>query len=142
MTIDHESVTEKKAKLQQAIRVLQKLRKYSLDELMEDEIAIGSVLHYLTVSIEAILDIGSHILTEDFAVSPATYEDIIVMLGTHNIIDKDLSKAASGVGKFRNKMIHEYVGIDIQKVYTYLQAAPEQFQQFDDAFSAYISRTM
>lgn len=141
MTIDHESIVEKKAKLKQVIRVLKKLREYSLEQLSSDEIAVGSVLHYLTVGIEAILDVGSHILTEDFAVSPETYEDVIVLLGKHNVIDVKLAQVSTGMGKFRNKMIHEYADMDIAKVYAYLKIAPDSFEQFDQAFSVYLKKS-
>lgn len=141
MTLDHESIAEKKAKLKQAIRVLKRLREYSVEKLEVDEIAVGSVQYYLTVSIEAILDIGSHILTEDFSVSPESYEDIIIQLGKHNIIDTQLVNTASGMGKFRNKMIHEYADVNIAKVHAYLQTAPDTFELFDQAFSTYLKKS-
>ncbi len=138
MTLDHSSIVEKKAKLQQAVRVLKKLRQYPLDKLAGDEITVGSMLHYLTIGIETILDVGSHILTEDFAASPETYEDVITQLGRQNIIDANLAKLSTGMGKFRNKLIHEYADVDVAKVYAYLQTAPDQFEQFDQAFSVYL----
>lgn len=138
MTIDHESIVEKKAKLQQAIRVLKKLRTKSAEDIAQDEIILGSVLHYLTVGIEAILDIGSHILTEDFQASPQTYEDVITLMAQHAIISQAVAQRSKGMGKFRNKMIHEYADMSSQKVYSYLQKAPEEFEQFNQAFSFYL----
>ncbi|MBI2415273.1 MAG: DUF86 domain-containing protein [Candidatus Kerfeldbacteria bacterium] len=141
MTIDHESIIEKKAKLQQAIRVLKRLREYPLNKLTSDEITVGSALHYLTIAIEAVLDIGAHILTEDFKASPETYEDVITLLKQHNVIPASLAQRSSGMGKFRNKMIHEYADINIAKVYAYLKTAPDEFEQFDQAFSVYLKRS-
>ena len=55
-----------------------------------------------------------------------------------NIIDVNLAKLSTGMGKFRNKLIHEYADVDVAKVYAYLQTAPDQLEQFDQAFSAYL----
>lgn len=140
MTIDHESIIEKKAKLQQAIRILGKLGERSLSKLQTDEIELGAALHYLELGIEAILDIGSHILTEDFEVFPQTYEEVIQLLGKKKIISSEMAEQSSGMGKFRNKMVHEYSNINIQKVYGYLQKAPGQFKKFDQAFGRYLKK--
>lgn len=140
MTIDHESIVEKKAKLQETITVLKKLKQKPLAEIEADEITAGAVQHYLMIGIEVILDIGSHILTEDFQVSPETYEDVIIQLGKQNIISQDLAKRCQGMGRFRNKMIHEYSDVNMKKVYAYLQQAPDQFSTFDQAFSNYLKK--
>lgn len=140
MTIDHESVVEKKAKLQETIIVLKKLRRKPLAEIAEDEITAGAIQHYLMIGIEVILDIGSHILTEDFQISPETYEDVIVQLGKQKIISNALAKQCRGMGQFRNKMIHEYADVDMKKIYAYLQQAPDQFSTFDQAFGNYLKK--
>lgn len=140
MTVDHESVTEKKAMLVQSIRSLKKLRTYSVEKMQGDEILTGAVLHYLTIGIESILDIGSHILTEDFRLSPETYEEVIVMLGREGVINKSVAQQSTGMGKFRNKMIHEYADINIKKVHGFLEKAPEIFEGYNRAFGMYLRK--
>lgn len=138
MTVDHASVIEKKAKLLEAINVLKKLRQKALVEIEEDEITAGAMQYYLMMSIEVILDIGSHILTEDCNVSPESYEDVIRHLAKQKVITQELAQQSQGMGKFRNKMIHEYSDVDMKKVYAYLQQAPDQFAAFNQAFSEYL----
>ncbi|MEK7540134.1 MAG: DUF86 domain-containing protein [Patescibacteria group bacterium] len=140
MTLDHQSIIEKKVKLQQAIRVLEDLGGRTLENLQKDEIEMGAVLHYLALGIESILDIGSHILTEDFGTSPQTYEEVIQLLGQKKVISMELAKQSSGIGKFRNKMIHEYSHINFEKVYGYLQKTPKELKRFDQAFSRYLKK--
>ncbi|MBE0448784.1 MAG: DUF86 domain-containing protein [Actinobacteria bacterium] len=53
-----------------------------------------------------------------------------------NIIPKEFAREIRGIAGFRNILIHEYVKIDVEKVYGYLQKAPEQF----DAFRSYIGK--
>ncbi len=115
-----------------------KLRARSLSSLENDEIAFGAVQHFLTIGIETILDIGSHILTEDFGASPETYEEVLILLGKKKVINKKLTQESKGMGQFRNKMIHEYADIDPKKVYVFLRTAPDIFKQYDAAFSNYL----
>lgn len=140
MTVDHESVAEKKAKLLETITILKKLRLTPLAKIEQDEITAGAVQHYLMIGIEVILDIGSHILTEDFQISPETYEAVITQLGKQRIISDTLAKRCRGMGQFRNKMIHEYADVDMKKIYNYLQRAPDEFAEFNQAFSAYLKK--
>lgn len=141
MTLDHQSIIEKKIKLQQAIRVLKELRAIPLINLQNNEIEMGAVLYYLALGIESILDIGSHILTEDFETSPQTYEEVIQLLGKKKVISPLTAKRSSGMGKFRNKMVHEYSHISFEKVYAYLQKAPAEFGRFDQAFGRYLKKS-
>lgn len=140
MTLDHQSIIEKKIKLQQAIRVLKELRLIPLVNLQSNEIEMGAALHYLALGIESILDIGSHILTEDFQASPQTYEEVIQLLGKKKVISAVVAQRSVGMGKFRNKMIHEYSHINFEKVYGYLQKAPGEFTRFDQAFGRYLKK--
>ncbi|HCG98415.1 MAG TPA: hypothetical protein DE036_00970 [Actinobacteria bacterium] len=43
---------------------------------------------------------------------------------------KEFAGQIRGIAGFRNILIHEYVEIDIEKVYEYLQKVPEQFDEF------------
>jgi uncharacterized protein YutE (UPF0331/DUF86 family) len=138
MTIDHESIVEKKSHLQQAIRSLRNIRQRPPAAIVSDEILTGALLHYIMMGIESILDIGSHILAEDFSIAATSYEEVISLLGGHHIISDQLAHTSAGMGKFRNKLIHEYAEIDLAKVQNYLQHAPEQFEEFDSAFSRYL----
>lgn len=138
--IDHASITEKKSKLRQASRNLRRLRALPKVQLQTDEILQGSVLYYLLLGIEAILDIGSHLLSEQFAVSADSYEAVLVELGEKRVVPKVLVKRNKGMAGFRNKLIHEYAEVDMRKVFAYLKHAPEEFERFDCAFSVFLQR--
>lgn len=138
--VDIPSMVEKKAKLQEAIRILRLLRKKGGKKLATDEILQGATLHYLIVAIESILDIGAHILSEDFSLSPESYEVVLSELGRKKVIPPKLAENSAGMGGFRNKVIHEYAQVNFKKVFQYLEQAPEEFERFDLAFSRYIKK--
>jgi uncharacterized protein YutE (UPF0331/DUF86 family) len=84
----------------------------------------------LQVGAETILDIGNHILTAHFGVSPQDYEDIITQLGTYGVIDPELQGRLKGLGGFRNVLVHGYLRIDPSRVDGALQRAPVDFRDF------------
>lgn len=138
VALDLQSISEKRFHLQQAISNLTKLA--ANKKLASDGILLGALKYYLILAIDAILDIGNHILIESFTAAPDNYEDTIKLLAKNRVINKNLAEKNSGMGKFRNKLIHEYAEIDDKKVLSYLKFAPEQFEEFDKAFKSFLSK--
>ncbi|MEI6237907.1 MAG: HepT-like ribonuclease domain-containing protein [bacterium] len=117
-------------------------------KLSDEDILNGSDIskyialeHMLQLSIQIILDAGSHILAEDFHENPATYNEVILALGKHEVIPKDLAVANEEMAKFRNKLVHDYDNVDKTKVLEYARSAPEIFKAFGKAYVGYIERS-
>lgn len=84
----------------------------------------------LQVAAECIFDIGGHVIAEKGLGAPADYEDIIKILGAHGVISKNLTKRLRGLGGFRNILVHDYMGIDYNLVYTRLKRNLKDFSDF------------
>ncbi|MDE2188265.1 MAG: DUF86 domain-containing protein [Patescibacteria group bacterium] len=97
--------------------------------------------HLLQLSIQIILDVGSHILAQNFHENPATYNDVILSLGKHDIIKADFAKEHEEMAKFRNKLVHDYDNIDRTKVIKYARSSHEVFKTFSKAFTDYIVKS-
>lgn len=134
--VDIESVVERLQSLEEYTDYLKELRKIPLHNVKSDIKNRWAIERGLLLAIECILDIGSHIIAEEKLGRPKDYTEIIDILGEKNIIPKDFAKQIRGIAGFRNILIHEYIEIDVEKVYGYLQKAPEQF----DAFRSYIGK--
>lgn len=94
----------------------------------------------LQVGAEAIFDIGNHILSAHFGVSPKDYEDIIVQLAAHSVIDEPLRTRLKGLGGFRNILVHGYLRVDPDRVADVLSKAPADFSSFAVAVRAWLAR--
>ncbi len=77
-----------------------------------------------------IFDISDHILSSSFHVYPETYEDSLRFLHEKNVITKDLFEKISGLGGFRNVLVHEYLDIDLNEEYRNFQKALNVFREF------------
>jgi uncharacterized protein YutE (UPF0331/DUF86 family) len=68
----------------------------------------------LQLGAEAIFDIGNHILSAHFGVSPKDYEDIMGQLAAQRVIDEALRLRLKGLGGFRNVLVHDYLIIELR----------------------------
>ncbi len=93
----------------------------------------------LQLAAEALFDIGNHILTAHFGVSPKDYEDILTQLAGAGVIDADLRCRLKGLGGFRNILVHGYLRIDFDKVAHVLAKAPSDFSVFARAIRAWLT---
>lgn len=92
----------------------------------------------LHLGAETLFDIGNHILTAHFGVSPKDYEDILTQLAACGVIDADLRSRLKGLGGFRNILVHGYLRIDSDKVAEMLAKAPADFSAFAQAVRSWM----
>lgn len=84
----------------------------------------------LIVASNIIFDIADHTLASRFHTYPETYEHSLQLLYEKNIITKDLFEKIEGLGGFRNILVHESLGIDINEEYQNFQKALKVFKEF------------
>lgn len=92
----------------------------------------------MVIGIEAICDIGNHILARYFNRSAETYKDVVLGLGDCEVIPKSFAKKSAHMTDFRNIIIHIYLKIDPAKVYQNLQKAPDEFTKFCQYFLKFL----
>lgn len=134
--VNIESIIARLQALEEYSDYLRDLRRVPLSDVKADIRNRWAIERGLLLAIESILDIGSHIVADEKLGRPKDYTEIIDVLGEKNVIPREFAGQIRGIAGFRNILIHEYVEIDTEKVYEYLQKAPEQF----DAFRLYIGK--
>ena len=139
--VDKNSIHEKFQKLSEVIERLEEYRKVPRADFMVDYTVNSASMHHLVLGIEIITDIGNHLLNEIFQAHPKDYQEIILMLGKHRVVPEELAKENADMAKFRNLLIHEYINIDLRKVYANLRKAPDIFREFAAAFSDFLEKT-
>lgn len=138
--INKKTIEEKLLKFQEIIKALNDIKIYPEGKFVKDMLINSAAMFNLVIAIEIIIDIGNHILVENFQKSAKTYADVIIELGETGIIPKEFAEDNKDMAKFRNKLIHDYDRIEIEKVYEYLQNAPEIFSQFAKYFIIFLDK--
>jgi len=140
MVVDKFSIEEKLRKLMETIGFLEEYRKVPKEDFIKDHTINGAVRHYLVLGIEIIVDIGNHLLSEVFQVKTTEYAEIIERLGEVKIVPEDFARKNVDMARFRNLLIHEYIKIDLEKVYQNLQKAPDIFREFAKAYQEFLEK--
>jgi len=133
--LDKKRIQARLDHLGEALDELSKIQLASVDDLKKREnfMARRTVERCLYLAIQDVLDIGAHIISAQGLGIPADYKDIISILGSNEIIPSGFAKQIEGMAGFRNILEHEYVKLDLNKLF-------DNFQRLDDfrQFARYI----
>ena len=94
----------------------------------------------MQLSIQIILDVGNHILASIGENQIEDYVDIIDKLGERKIIPPEFAKTIRGMAGLRNILVHEYVDLDLKKIYEILQNRLGDFYDFMRYVNRFIGR--
>lgn len=134
---DADLVQTKLEKLQQYVALLEKLSKQPMESFVSDAFVRGNVERYLQLSIQACLDIGNHLLASNSTISPEAYRDIFIYLGEKNIIPQELAEKIAPLAGLRNILVHDYMEVDITRLFSFLKNDLTDFKRFAEHISLY-----
>lgn len=111
---DAELVAKKLAEIETHVRELR--TQAELDRVKEDLKEERFVAHTLQLSVQAALDVASHIVSDDRLGGPRTNEELFTLLERHGWIDADLATELRNMARFRNLLVHGYASGDLEVV--------------------------
>jgi len=80
----------------------------------------GSTERFLHLTIEALIDIGNHIISDKDLGKVDRYRDIPIVLYKNNYLDENMKDIFIKIIGFRNILVHDYLDIDKKRVYEIL----------------------
>jgi uncharacterized protein YutE (UPF0331/DUF86 family) len=92
----------------------------------------------LQLGAEILFDIGNHILSAKFGISPESHEDIFDELTRRGVLDAGLRSRLKGLGGFRNILVHDYLRIDPDLLRDGIAQAPRDFGDFAAAIHRWL----
>jgi uncharacterized protein YutE (UPF0331/DUF86 family) len=117
---------------------LAKLRKdYTVGDLKDDKRKEWALRYGLFESLQIVIDISCHIVVKQNLGQAGTYVECIELLHKFDIISGELKDTLKAMTGLRNILVHEYVSIDIERLYNLLNKLSD-FEQFAGAVSNYI----
>jgi len=117
--------------IEDSLRSLERFKGMPFNEFHSNPDNFRIAFYDLHRALEAIMDIGSHILSRISGARPASYKDIPRLLEKHKIIphgfaNNQLIKMAG----YRNRMVHFYGEISEQEIYNIIQEELQDFYTF------------
>ncbi len=95
-------------------------KKFTLKEVREDKTKEWALRYGLLETIQAVIDISCYLVSKYNLGNPASYSECIELLGKFNYIDDELTTKLMGMTGLRNLLIHEYLIIEVDKLYALL----------------------
>ena len=110
-------VAERIAWVREMIHSVRSLQLSTYDEFMSDPRNVASAESYLRRGIEALLDLGRHILAKGFAAAITEYKDIGLKLTEEGVLSRDHGTLLRQIAGYRNRMVHFYHEITDKELY-------------------------
>lgn len=128
--VDTNIILSRVTKIRECVVVL---RRYSLKEeksFLRDTDISSSAERQLQVAIQAIIDIGNHVVSDRDLGTPKDYKDIFRILAKHKIVSKALSDRLSAMAGLRNVLVHDYLDVDLKIIWKILKKDLGDFEAF------------
>jgi uncharacterized protein YutE (UPF0331/DUF86 family) len=100
------------------------------EEFLSDKKNAPFVESYLRRSLEAVFDIGRHILSKIYGFKEIEYKVIAKELGEKEIVTKELSATLHEMAGYRNRMVHFYRELGPEELYHIVVNHTEDFHAF------------
>lgn len=109
--VDAEVVRNKLEHLEEYINDLEEYQDLSLEKLNGDKVLFRYLERTIHLAVESVLDIGSHIISDERLGNPKFNSEIIEILAENDVI-KENDENYIKMAKFRNIIVHDYAEID------------------------------
>jgi uncharacterized protein YutE (UPF0331/DUF86 family) len=138
MSINQTLVRERLAFIEEQRRELAAMRRLPLSEFRQPRNAAAAE-SFLRRSLEAVLDVGRHILAKSGRGDLAQeYKSIARGLGTQGVVTDSLAAKLVAMAGYRNRLVHLYYDIGPEELYRILQNELDSFVSFVKEVQAYL----
>ncbi|MEJ2582346.1 MAG: DUF86 domain-containing protein [Acidobacteriota bacterium] len=94
---------------------------------------------YLRRALEALLDLGRHVLAKGFGLPVAEYATIAEELGAKGVVPDDLATRMRLMARYRNRLVHGYDVVTPSELYTILTERTAEIVAVSDAIRNWIA---
>ncbi len=88
-----------------SVNRLSRLAKMPREDFLRDPDAFAVAEHHLRRSLEAMLDIGQHLVAKKGLGKPEDYSGVLTLLGRHDILPDACVQRIRGVAGYRNRLV-------------------------------------
>jgi len=118
--------------LDESLKDWERYQRYSLEELRKDRDKRNMVLHAMLISIQAAIDISSHLISKNQLKRPTTYRETFELLGQAGMISEELAGELSDLAGLRNVLVHIYGELNLDEIHSVLQNDLKILRSFRD----------
>ncbi|MBW1986751.1 MAG: DUF86 domain-containing protein [Deltaproteobacteria bacterium] len=121
MPVEFSGIGRRLDELSERLARLEPLRAKKRAEFDQDPYLRDIVERNLEVAVQCCLDISHRIISLTQAPKPTDYYEALLKMGELGVIPLDFARNLAPLAGFRNILIHEYIRLDWDEVYSNLQ---------------------
>jgi len=111
------TVLERIAWITRMLAGLRTLPLNDFDTFQTDPRNVASAESFLRRGLEALLDLGRHLLAKGFGLAVTEYKEIAVTLIQVGVLDRDTGYLLRDLAGYRNRLVHFYDAVSDQELY-------------------------
>ena len=138
--INPDVIRERLQEIDENLKILVELKGLNKEKFKSDPKIFKLAEHCLQISIQALLDICHYIIASNNWRIPRDNREAIGIIATNSIIPQELAKRILPLAGLRNLLIHEYLEINLDKIYQHLQKL-DDFRTFQKHIIKFLQKT-
>lgn len=111
----------------------------SFEAFMADPHVAPAAESYLRRALEALLDLGRHLLAKGFGQSAAEYREIALQLERVGVLQENDARLLGILAGYRNRLVHFYSEVGAQELYEICSQRMGDVDRVLDALRAWIA---
>lgn len=128
--MDIEKIKQRLQIIRDNVRELEEMRTLSLEDLSTNRRDLAAAEHFIRIAIEAMIDIGAHIVAKRALGVPTSNTEIMLLLGEKEFLNQENITTYVRMIKYRNRLVHFYHEVTVAEVYDIIQNHIEDFNMF------------
>jgi uncharacterized protein YutE (UPF0331/DUF86 family) len=140
MVADAEVVRDRESRIRRYVGDLRDMGAISEAAFLANRERQYAVLHALQLAIEASVEIATHICAADALGMPSSYAEAFDLIEKAGVVERALADDLRAMARFRNRIVHFYGEMDLQRVFNLLQGHLGDFDRYLVAIERYLGR--
>jgi len=125
-------------RVREYLDILDAVLKFDEKIFLSDPFIYSTAERNLQLVIEALIDIGNHIISDCGYPKPETYAEVFHVLRDKEVLQEDLFNEIDGMTSFRNLLVHDYLRIDRKQVYQLLKTRLSALKKLSGVYAELI----
>jgi uncharacterized protein YutE (UPF0331/DUF86 family) len=111
-----------------------------ITDILHDVMKLRFFERNFQLIIDTILDVNSHIISEENLGIPDSYSNTFIILGQKGVLPMDFALKIANAVKLRNMVVHKYDAVDNKKMMQDLKDGLNQFEQYVIFINEYLEK--
>jgi len=131
-------VTERVAWVRKMLAGIRSLPLSSYEQFMSDPRTPAAAESYLRRTLEALLDLGRHVLAKGFSLAPAEYKEVADELSRVSVLSEQDGALLKKMAGYRNRLVHFYHEVSQEELYALCSLHPSEVEHVCEAILRWI----